>query len=126
MGGVKKKTLSSTKASEQQPSDATTNKPKKDENKPTVRSQKHKSSVIIEDINDTSIVRGMKAITVQSLSKVLGVKISIANNYIRNLESKGLIKFVGGYSGHKVYSYNKSWNIHYISLFLIISHMSIL
>lgn len=126
MGGVKKKTLSSTKSSEQQPSDATTNKPKKDENKPTVRSQKHKSSVIIEDINDTSIVRGMKAITVQSLSKVLGVKISIANNYIRNLESKGLIKFVGGYSGHKVYSYNKSWNIHYISLFLIISHMSIL
>ncbi len=108
MGGVKKKTLSSTKASEQQPSDATTNKPKKDENKPTFRSQKHKSSVIIEDINDTSIVRGMKAITVQSLSKVLGVKISIANNYIRNLESKGLIKFVGGYSGHKVYSYNKS------------------
>ncbi|HET9806937.1 MAG TPA: hypothetical protein VFP49_08525 [Nitrososphaeraceae archaeon] len=108
MGGVKKKTLSSTKSSEQQPSDATTNKPKKDENKPTVRSQKHKSSVIIEDINDTSIVRGMKAITVQSLSKVLGVKISIANNYIRNLESKGLIKFVGGYSGHKVYSYNKS------------------
>ena len=108
MGGVKKKTLSSTKASEQQPSDATTNKPTKDENKPTVRSQKHKSSVIIDDINDTSIIRGMKAITVQSLSKVLGVKISIANNYIRNLESKGLIKFVGGYSGHKVYSYNKS------------------
>lgn len=107
MGGVKKKTLSSTKATGQQPSDATTNKPKKDENK-SVKSQKHKSSVIIEDINDTTIVRGMKAITVQSLSKVLGVKISIANNYIRNLESKGLVKFVGGYSGHKVYSYNKS------------------
>jgi small subunit ribosomal protein S25e len=50
----------------------------------------------------------MKAITVQSLSKALGVKISIANNYIRNLESKGLVKLVGGYSGHKVYSYNKS------------------
>ena len=33
MGGVKKKTLSSTKATGQQPSDATTNKPKKDENK---------------------------------------------------------------------------------------------
>jgi small subunit ribosomal protein S25e len=108
MGGVKKKTLSSTKATGQQQSDATTNKPKKDENKSAVKSQKHKSSVIIEDINDTSILRGMKAITVQSLSKVLGVKISVANNYIRNLESKGLVKFVGGYSGHKVYSHNKS------------------
>jgi len=108
MGGVKKKTLSSTKATGQQPSDGSTNKPKKDETKPAFRSQKHKSSVIIEDINDTSRVSGMKAITVQSLSKLLGVKISIANNYIRNLESKGLVKLIGGYSGHKVYSYNKS------------------
>lgn len=108
MGGVKKKTLSSTKATGQQQNDATTNKPKKDENKSVVKSQKHKSSVIIEDINDTGILRGMKAITVQSLSKVLGVKISVANNYIKNLELKGLVKFVGGYSGHKVYSYNKS------------------
>ena len=107
MGGVKKKTLSSTKATGQQPSDGT-NKPKKDETKPQIKSQKHKSSVLIEDINDVSVLRGMKAITVHSISKVLGVKISIANNYIRNLESKGTVKFVGGYSGHKVYSFNNS------------------
>ena len=103
MGGVKKKTLSSSKTTAQQPSDAT-NKSKKDETKPQVKSQKHKSSVLIEDINDTTILKGMKAITVQSISKVLGVKISIANNYIKNLESKGIVKFIGGYSGHKVYS----------------------
>ena len=107
MGGVKKKTLSSTKATGQQPSDGT-NKPKKDETKPQIKSQKHKSSVVIDDINDVSILRGMKAITVQSISKVLGVKISIANNYIRNLESKGTVKFIGGYSGHKIYSFNNS------------------
>lgn len=107
MGGVKKKTISSSKATGQQPSDGT-NKPKKDETKPQIKSQRHKSSVIIEDINDISILKGMKAITVQSISKVLGVKISIANNYIRNLESKGTVKFIGGYSGHKVYSLNTS------------------
>jgi small subunit ribosomal protein S25e len=107
MGGVKKKTLSSSKATGQQPSDGT-NKPKKDETKPQIKSQRHKSSVIIEDINDISLIKGMKAITVQSISKVLGVKISIANNYIRNLESKGTVKFIGGYSGHKVYSLNTS------------------
>jgi small subunit ribosomal protein S25e len=107
MGGVKKKTLSSTKATGQQPSDGT-NKPKKDETKPQIKSQKHKSSVVIDDINDVSILRGMKAITVQSISKLLGVKISIANNYIRNLESKGTVKFIGGYSGHKIYSFNNS------------------
>ena len=107
MGGVKKKTLSSTKATGQQPNDGT-NKPKKDETKPQIKSQKHKSSVLIEDVNDVSILRGMKAITVQSISKVLGVKISIANNYIRNMESKGTVKFIVGYSGHKVYSLNNS------------------
>jgi small subunit ribosomal protein S25e len=107
MGGVKKKTISSSKATGQQPSDGT-NKLKKDETKPQIKSQRHKSSVIIEDINDVSILKGMKAITVQSISKVLGVKISIANNYIRNLESKGTVKFIGGYSGHKVYSLNTS------------------
>ncbi len=107
MGGVKKKTLSSTKATGQQPSEGT-NKLKKDEPKPQIKSQKHKSSVLIEDMNDVSILKGMKAITVQSISKSLGVKISIANNYLKNLESKGIVKLIGGYSGHKVYSYNKS------------------
>lgn len=107
MGGVKKKTLSSTKATGQQPSEGT-NKLKKDEPKPQIKSQKHKSSVLIEDINDLSILKGMKAITVQSISKSLGVKISIANNYLKNLESKGIVKLIGGYSGHKVYSFNKS------------------
>ena len=107
MGGVKKKTLSSSKSTGQQPSEGT-NKLKKNDPKPQIKSQKHKSSVLIEDINDVSILKGMKAITVQSISKVLGVKISIANNYLRNLESKGILKLIGGYSGHKVYSYNNS------------------
>jgi small subunit ribosomal protein S25e len=104
MGGVKKKTLSSSKSTGQQPSEGT-NKLKKNDPKPQIKSQKHKSSVLIEDINDVSILKGMKAITVQSISKVLGVKISIANNYLRNLESKGILKLIGGYSGHKVYSF---------------------
>lgn len=104
MGGVKKKTLSSSKSTGQQPSEGT-NKLKKNDPKPQIKSQKHKSSVLIEDINDVSILKGMKAITVQSISKILGVKISIANNYLRNLESKGMVKLIGGYSGHKVYSF---------------------
>jgi small subunit ribosomal protein S25e len=104
MGGVKKKTLSSSKSTGQQPSEGP-NKLKKNDPKPQIKSQKHKSSVLIEDINDVSILKGMKAITVQSISKILGVKISIANNYLRNLESKGMVKLIGGYSGHKVYSF---------------------
>ena len=102
MGGVKKKSLSSSKTENQQPGDNT--KSKKDESKAQSKIQKKKSSVVIDDVNDINVLKGMKSITAQSVSKILGVKISVANNYLKNLESKGQIQFVGGYSGHKVYS----------------------
>ncbi|MCD6036808.1 MAG: hypothetical protein K0S67_692 [Nitrososphaeraceae archaeon] len=31
------------------------------------------------------------------------VKISVANAFIKSAESKGIVRNVGGYSGHKVY-----------------------
>jgi small subunit ribosomal protein S25e len=50
----------------------------------------------------------MKAITPQELARNAGVKISVANAFIKSLESKGIVKCVGGYSGHKVYQLVKS------------------
>jgi small subunit ribosomal protein S25e len=107
MGGVKKKPVGSSKSNAQQPGEAST-KLKKDEVKTPSKSQRQKSSVLIDDINDPGIIKGMKAITVQGVAKTLGIKISVANNYLKNLESKGIIKIVGGYSGHKVYSISKN------------------
>jgi small subunit ribosomal protein S25e len=45
----------------------------------------------------------MKSITIQSVAKVANVKISVANAFIKSLEAKGIVKKVGGYSGHRVY-----------------------
>ncbi len=45
----------------------------------------------------------MKAITIQGVARAAGVKISVANAYIKSLEAKGIVKSVGGYSGHRVY-----------------------
>ena len=45
----------------------------------------------------------MKPITSQSLARSMGVKISIANSFLRSLESKGVVKTIGGYSGHRIY-----------------------
>ncbi len=45
----------------------------------------------------------MKAITIHGLARTLGVKISVANNFIKNLEHKNRVKNVGGYSGHRIY-----------------------
>jgi small subunit ribosomal protein S25e len=104
MGGVKKKPVGSSKSNSQQPSEGST-KPKKDEGKTFSKAQKHKSSVLIDDLNDMNILKGMKSITAQAVSKILGVKISIANNYLKNLESKGVVNKIGGYSGHRVYAF---------------------
>ena len=45
----------------------------------------------------------MKAITTQSVARNIGVKISVANAFIKSLEAKGIVKAEGGYSGHRVY-----------------------
>ena len=42
-------------------------------------------------------------ITIHGLARTLGVKISVANNFIKNLENKKIVTNVGGYSGHKIY-----------------------
>ena len=52
------------------------------------------------------VIGSMKAITIHALARTLGVKISVANNFVKSLENKNIIKSVGGYSGHKVYQIN--------------------
>ena len=59
--------------------------------------------MLIEDAQGLKALDSMKAITVQSFARSLGVKISVANNYLKNLENKDIIKMVGGYSGHRIY-----------------------
>lgn len=65
--------------------------------------QKQRLSVLIEDAQGLKALDAMKAITVQAFARNLGVKISVANNYLKNLENKSVIKSVGGYSGHRIY-----------------------
>jgi small subunit ribosomal protein S25e len=48
-------------------------------------------------------IQGMKSITSQGLARNVGVKISVANSFIKSLEVRGIVKPVGGYSGHRVY-----------------------
>lgn len=73
---------------------------KRSEGKPQ---QKQRLSVVVEESIGRRAVQNMKAITIQSIARSVGVKISVANAYIRSLEAKGVLRCVGGYSGHKVY-----------------------
>src|SRR5919112_5841198 len=101
MGGNKKKPTQSN-ASKSQDNKNT----KKDDTKKqttTKPQQKQKLSVLIEENQGMKAIGSMKAITVQGIARNLGVKISVAINFIRNLENKNIIKNVGGFSGHKIY-----------------------
>jgi small subunit ribosomal protein S25e len=99
MGGNKKKPSQSS-ANKSQESKGN----KKDEVKKTPKiQQKQRLSVLIEDAQGLKTLDTMKAITVQSFARTLGVKISVANNYLKNLENKNIVKSVGGYSGHRIY-----------------------
>jgi|SRR6185312_2392028 small subunit ribosomal protein S25e len=114
MGGAKKRPVSSTQndsSGTQGDANAGTGKPtKKSESKKgsgQQQQQKQKLSVLVEEANGRKALDNMKAITVHSFARTIGVKISVANAYIRSLESKNILMCVGGYSGHRVYQLKK-------------------
>ncbi len=101
MGGNKKKPTQSN-ASKSQDNKST----KKEEIKKSPASkpqQKQKLSVFIEENQGMKVLSSMKSITIHGLARTLGVKISVANNFVKNLENKNIVKNVGGYSGHRIY-----------------------
>jgi small subunit ribosomal protein S25e len=107
MGGVKKrpvgsnaKNKDSTTASSSNQAQSQTQK-KEDSKKSSGGRQK--LSVAIEETAGRKALQNMKAITVQALARNLGVKISVANSFIRNMETRGSVKLAGGYSGHRIY-----------------------
>jgi len=103
MGGNKKKPASSSDKNAQtgpgQP-EAKSAGEKKTSSKPQ---QKQKLAVTIEESQGMKSIQGMKAITSQAVARNIGVKVSVANAFIRSLEMKGIVKAEGGYSGHRVY-----------------------
>jgi small subunit ribosomal protein S25e len=110
MGGAKKRPVSATEresANTQGDTSAGAYKSaKKGESKKgggQQQQQKQKLSVLVEEAGGRRALDNMKSITAQAFARVVGVKISVANAYIRSLESKNVLSCIGGYSGHRVY-----------------------
>ncbi len=101
MGGAKKKSLGSQeKTSKDSP--VADDKAKKGEKKGVFR-QKQTSLIVIEESQGLKTLKNMKPITSQALARSMGVKISVANLFLRSVESKGVVRSIGGYSGHRIY-----------------------
>ena len=65
--------------------------------------KKAEITVIINEQEASKIIQNAKVITVHYLARQTGVKVSAANKFLKQSLEKGLIKKVGGYSGHYIY-----------------------
>jgi small subunit ribosomal protein S25e len=111
LGGVKKKSLASMEKS--QDSDATSqeqaapSKGKKAKEAKAAPQQKRQLSFLPPKMNDSEMMKSLaplKAITVYTASRALGVNASVASGVLSQLEAKQLLRRAGGFSGHTVWS----------------------
>ena len=101
MGGQKKKTISK---SEKKPKI----EPIKTEKKNKSKLAKIQIIVTVPKMDEKEAAKTflpMKAITIYSTAKSLGINASLANKLIKKLEGKGILEKIGGYGGHYVYKY---------------------
>ena len=96
MGGAKKPTTAN---KDKSPKDSKKSKKDKGEGGP----RKAEITVMINEKDGLKIIENSKVITVQDLARQTGVKISAANAFLIESTKKGIVKRVGGYSGHHLY-----------------------
>jgi small subunit ribosomal protein S25e len=96
MGGGKKPTAAN---KDKTPKDSKKSKKDKGEGGP----RKAEITVMVNEKQGMKIIENSKVITVQDLARQTGVKISAANAFLIESTKKGIVKRVGGYSGHHLY-----------------------
>jgi small subunit ribosomal protein S25e len=112
MGGTKKKSISQADKAQSAQDNAQGAGAKKPEKKTAkeaklAQQQAKQQALLVPKMDEKQLLKTLaplKAITVYGASRALGLNAAIASQTLRNLESKNVIKKVGGYSGHYVYA----------------------
>jgi small subunit ribosomal protein S25e len=110
MGGTKKKTLASMEKSQDDNASSAGggDQPgKKKAEKTKVVGERKRVDVLLPRMNDQELLKSLaslKAITVYGAARSLAVNAAVAKSVLSSLESKGLVKRAGGYSGHYVWT----------------------
>ena len=105
MGSVKRKPLAAMEKTQTTQTEDTQPKKKGKESKPA--SEKKRNEVLVPKIGDPEILKSLvslKAITLFGASRALNVNASVAKTVVSSLEAKGLLRRVGGFSGHYVWA----------------------
>jgi small subunit ribosomal protein S25e len=101
MGGTKKVTAAKQDKSQGSKDSKDSKKGRKEKGEGGAR--KAEITVMVNEKEAMKIIQNAKVITMHDLARQTGVKISAANAFLINLTKKGLVKRVGGYSGHHIY-----------------------
>jgi ribosomal protein S25 len=111
MGGVKKKSLASMEKSQDSQETAqegeASSKGKKAKEQKGAPQQRRQLAFLPPKMSDAELIKSLtplKAITVSSASRALGVNASVATGVIRELEGKNMLARAGGFSGHGVWT----------------------
>ena len=112
MGGTKKKSMSQADKAQSAQDSGQAGAPKKPEKKSAketklAQQQAKQQALIAPRMDEKQLLKTLsplKAITVYGAAKSLGLNAAIAAQTLRNLESKNVIRKVGGYSGHYIYA----------------------
>jgi small subunit ribosomal protein S25e len=100
MGGAKKKSPAQAEKAQQAEAAKKEGSSKKEKKE---QKQKTNISVIIDEGQAMNFIKSSKVFTVQELSRQANVKVSAANTLLQNLLKQGVVKRIGGYSGHHIY-----------------------
>jgi small subunit ribosomal protein S25e len=112
MGGTKKKTLASMEKSQDDNANSAAggggdDKGKKKTEKTKVVGERKRVDVLLPRMNDQELMKSLaslKAITIYGAARSLSVNAAVAKSVLSSLESKGLVRRVGGYSGHYIWT----------------------
>jgi len=111
MGGVKKKSMASMEKSQdtQQAGQEETgpSKGKKAKEQKSGPQQKRQFAFLPPKMTEAEMIKSLtplKAITVYTASRALGVNASVASGLLKELEAKEMLKRAGGFSGHGVWA----------------------
>jgi len=111
MGGTKKKTLASMEKSQDDNANSAAGGDDKGKTKKTEKTkvvgERKRVDVLQPRMNDQELMKSLaslKAITLYGAARSLAVNAAVAKLVLSSLESKGLVKRVGGFSGHYIWT----------------------
>jgi len=110
MGGTKKRTLASMEKSQDDNASSAAGgdeKGKKKVEKTKVVGERKRVDVLWPRMNDQEMMKSLaplKAITIYGAARSLSINAAVAKSVLSSLESKGLVKRAGGFSGHYIWT----------------------